>query len=309
VDLIADDVPAGSEVHARALQRKVIGQDEACEVAARVLARFKAGLNDPERPCGTLLFVGPTGVGKTELAKQLARYMFGDEARMIRLDMSEFMLPGSAARMMEVGRGVSSLAQRVREQPLSLVLLDEIEKAHAEVFDLLLGILGEGRLTDAFGRLVDFRMTLVLMTSNLGAGGKGPVGFGDARDGGAFLRAVRQHFRPELFNRIDNIVSFRSLTPPDILRIVDLELDLANQRTGLLRRNIRLRVSPEARALMAQLGYHPTHGARPLKRVIEEKLITPVAARMAQDASFRDREILVVPEGSPAPDDALFLSR
>ena len=308
VELIADDVPAGAEVHARALRRQVIGQDEACAVAARVLARFKAGLNDPERPCGTLLFVGPTGVGKTELAKQLTRYMFGDEGRMIRLDMSEYMAPGSAARMMEVGRGVSSLAQRVREQPLSLVLLDEIEKAHAEVFDLLLGVLGEGRLTDAFGRLVDFRMTMVLMTSNLGAGGKGPVGFGEGRDPGAFHRAVRQHFRPELFNRIDHVISFRSLAPEDILRIVDLEIERVNLRTGLLRRNLRLRVSSEARALLAQLGYHPTHGARPLKRIIEEKLITPVAARMAQDASLRDREIPVLPPGSPAPPDALVLS-
>jgi len=299
VGLIADDVPSGAEVHAQALQRSVIGQDEACGVVSRVLARFKAGINDPERPCGTLLFVGPTGVGKTELAKQLTRLMFGDESRMIRLDMSEYMLPGAAARMMDVGRGVTSLAQRVREQPLSLVLLDEIEKAHPEVFDLLLGILGEGRLSDAYGRLIDFRMTILVMTSNLGAGGKGPVGFGDAPEA-TYVRAVRQHFRPEFFNRIDHVVSFRSLTQADVLRVVDLEIDKANQRTGLLRRNLRLQVHPEARALLARLGYHPTHGARPLKRVIEERVITPVAARMAQDAAFRDRDIHVLPGGSEA---------
>ncbi|RYE87005.1 MAG: ATP-dependent Clp protease ATP-binding subunit, partial [Myxococcales bacterium] len=233
VGLIADDVPAGAEVLAQALRRQVIGQDEACEVVAQVLTRFKAGLNDPERPCGSLLFVGPTGVGKTELAKQLTRTMFGDETRMIRLDMSEYMAPGSAARLMDVGRGSSSLAQRVREQPLSLVLLDELEKAHPEVFDVLLGVLGEGRLSDADGRLVDFRMTLVVMTSNLGSGGKGPVGFGEAADGSP-ARAVRQHFRPEFFNRIDHVVAFRSLTPADVLRVVDLELDKANQRTGLV---------------------------------------------------------------------------
>jgi ATP-dependent Clp protease ATP-binding subunit ClpC len=301
VELIADDIPAGAEVHAAALRRQVIGQDEACGVAARVLARFKAGLNDPERPCGTMLFVGPTGVGKTELAKQLTRYMFGEEGRMIRLDMSEFMAPGAAARMMEVGRGVSSLAQRVREQPLSLILLDEIEKAHPEVFDLLLGILGEGRLSDAFGRLVDFRMTMILMTSNLGAGARGPVGFGDERSDGSFLKAVRQHFRPEFFNRIDHVISFHGLSPADLLRIVDLELERANQRTGLLRRNLRLRVTAEAREFLARIGYHPTLGARPLKRVIEERLITPLAARMAQDAQFRDREILVLPGGTGGP--------
>jgi ATP-dependent Clp protease ATP-binding subunit ClpC len=299
VELIADDVPAGAEVHARALQQHVIGQDAACGAVARVLARFKAGLNDPDRPCGTLLFVGPTGVGKTELAKQLTRYMFGDENRMVRLDMSEYMAPGSAGRMLEVGRGVQSLAQQVRDQPLTLVLFDEIEKAAPEVFDLLLGILGEGRLTDAYGRLVDFRMALVVMTSNLGVTERAPLGFGDGQ-AVSFDRAVRQHFRPEFFNRIDHVVSFRNLSPADVLRVVDLELDKANRRTGLLRRNLRLRVHLEAKQLLADLGYHPTRGARPLKRVIEERVITPVAARMARDPAFRDCEIPVVVEGSEA---------
>jgi len=298
IELIADEVPAGAKEIAASLTRRVIGQDQACATAARVLARFKAGLDDPERPSGTLLFVGPTGVGKTELAKELTRAMFGDESRMVRLDMSEYALPGSARRLLEVGPGLTTLAQRVRQEPLSLVLLDEIEKADREVFDVLLALLGEGRLTDEEGRLVDFRMTLVVMTSNLGVADTRAVGFGDSDDDrGASLARVREHFRPELFNRIDHVVPFRPLSRGDVLRIVDLELGKAQTRSGLLRKNLRLDVRPEARALLAELGYHPTRGARPLKRVIEELVITPIAARIAADAGLRDRDLVVEAEG------------
>ncbi|WP_437966031.1 AAA family ATPase [Sorangium sp. So ce260] len=310
IELIADEIPASAETIARGLKRRVIGQDEACDTAARVLARFKAGMNDPERPCGTLLFVGPTGVGKTELAKELTRSMFGDEGRMIRLDMSEYRLPGSSARLLEAGSGATTLAQRVRQEPLSLVLLDEIEKAHREVFDLLLGILGEGRVTDEDGRHVDFRMVLIVMTSNLGVADRAPVGFGDGDRGApaaagqpagarrAAPASVREHFRPELVNRIDHVVQFRSLGRDSVLRIVDLELAKAEARTGLVRRNLRLRVLPEARAWLAEAGFDPRRGARPLKRVIEERVITPIAARMAEDPGCRDREIVV--EGGAA---------
>ncbi|WP_437754008.1 AAA family ATPase [Sorangium sp. So ce1389] len=309
IELIADEIPASAATIARGLKRRVIGQDEACDTAARVLARFKAGMNDPERPCGTLLFVGPTGVGKTELAKELTRFMFGDEGRMIRLDMSEYRLPGSSARLLEAGPGATTLAQRVRQEPLSLVLLDEIEKAHREVFDLLLGILGEGRMTDEEGRHVDFRMVLIVMTSNLGVADRPPVGFGG--EGGALSAAgalagarraapasVREHFRPEFVNRIDHVVQFRSLGRDSVLRIVDLELAKAEARTGLVRRNLRLRVLPEARAWLAEAGFDPRRGARPLKRVIEERVITPIAARMAEDPGCRDREIVVAGGGA-----------
>jgi ATP-dependent Clp protease ATP-binding subunit ClpC len=298
IELIADEVPAGAKEITERLTQRVIGQDQACATAARVLARFKAGLDDPERPSGTLLFVGPTGVGKTELAKELTRAMFGDESRMVRLDMSEYALPGSARRLLEVGPGLTTLCQRVRQEPLSLVLLDEIEKAAPEVFDVLLALLGEGRLTDEEGRLVDFRMTLVVMTSNLGVADTRAVGFGEGDSAnGASLARVREHFRPELWNRIDHVVPFRALDRGDVLRIVDLELVKVQARTGLLRKSLRLVVRPEARALLAELGYHPTRGARPLKRVIEELVITPIAARIAADATLRDRDLVVTAEG------------
>ncbi|WP_224244199.1 AAA family ATPase [Hyalangium gracile] len=300
LQLISDEIPAEQGTLAGQLSQGVIGQEKACAQAAGVLSRFKAGLNDPDKPVGTLLFVGPTGVGKTELSKQLARTLFGHEDRMIRLDMSEYMLPGSAQRLMEVGPGVTSLAERVRQQPMSLVLFDELEKAHPEIFDLLLGILGEGRLTDSLGRLVDFRMTVICMTSNLGVEQSEPVGYGAERAGGDFLRAVRQAFRPELFNRIDHVIPFRRLSEQDVLRIVDLELDKAASRAGLLRRRLRLVVDPEARAWLASNGYDPKLGARPLKRLIEAKVMAPIAVRLAAEASLEGAMLPVVVAGSAA---------
>jgi len=299
--LLSDDVAASAGDLAALLKARVIGQDDACDACGRVLARFKANLVDPERPIGTLLFVGPTGVGKTELAKQLARTTFGGEERMIRLDMSEYMLPGSVHRLMAARPGTQSLAVRVREQPLSLVLLDEIEKAHAEVLDLLLGVLGEGRLTDESGRFVDFRTTLIVMTSNLGVSDMRPVGFGDASDAG-FLRRVRAHFRPELYSRIDQVLAFRALAPADVERIVDLELAAASKRTGIVRRRLRLQASPAARAWLAEVGYHPTRGARPLRRLVEERVMTAIAAKLASTPDFRDATIRIYTASEPAPD-------
>ncbi len=296
IELISETAVAGPTLIAERLGAGVVGQTQACATAARVLARFKAGLDDPERPVGSMFFVGPTGVGKTELAKQLARYMFGDSDRMIRLDMSEYMLPGSAQRLLAVGPGVESLAEKVRRQPLSLILLDEIEKAHPEVFDLLLAVLGEGRMTDAGGSLVDFRMTMIVMTSNLGVSERGAVGFGETSEtelARGFDGAVRRHFRPEFFNRIDFVVPFRNLARADIREIVDLELTRMGTRTGLARRRLTLEVSDVARQTLADWGWHPTRGARPLKRVLEEQLMAPIAVLLARRPELRAQSIYV----------------
>ncbi len=286
-----------SSAISEALAKHVVGQDEACRTCSRVLARFKAGIDDPDKPLGNLFFVGPTGVGKTELAKQLARFLFGDEGRLIRIDMSELAFAGSAQRLLQTGSGGGSLAERVRRQPLSVILLDEIEKAHPEVFDLLLGILGEGRLTDALGRLADFRMTLIVMTSNLGTSDAEAPGFGEDPKMN-YTATVKTQFRPEFFNRLDVVVPFRPLAPADVRRIVDLELTKAMQRTGLTKRRLQLQVSSEAMDRLAQIGFHPKRGARPLKRLIEERVMTPIAVRLARYPDTKDREIRVVREGS-----------
>ncbi len=301
VTILADDVPSGSRELAGMLRARVIGQDAACDACGRLLARFKANLVDPERPCGTLLFVGPTGVGKTELAKQLTRTAFGSDRRMIRLDMSEYMLPGSGARLLDARAGSTSLATRVREQPLSLVLFDEIEKAHPEVFDLLLGVLGEARMTDASGRFVDFRTTIIVMTSNIGVRDRRPTGFGEAREED-FTRQVRAFFRPEMFNRIDHVLSFRALAPDDVMRIVELELASAAARPGFARRELRLLATDAAKAKLAELGYDPARGARPLKRVLEERVLTPIAARVAAEPGLRGRTLVVGVAGDASAD-------
>lgn len=286
--LISDGERAAAADIGAVVQRRVVGQDEACANAARVLSRFKAGVNDPEKPLGSLLFVGPTGVGKTELAKELSRFLFGSAERLVRVDMSELMLASSVGRLLSDERGAASLLQRVSQEPLSVVLLDEIEKAHPAVFDVLLGLLGEGRLTATSGRLVDFRMTLVIMTSNLGSGAP-RVGFGAGQaDAQALHGAVRAHFRPEFFNRIDEVVTFSALSPEALRRIVELSLEDVAQREGLRRRNVRLLVSDAARDELARLGYDPEYGARPLKRVIEERIVMPLSVELSRRPTTRD---------------------
>jgi ATP-dependent Clp protease ATP-binding subunit ClpC len=298
IAVIADEHPVTTREVAMALRAGVIGQDAACDACARVVVPFKAGVHDPDKPLGSLFFVGPTGVGKTELAKQLAHYLFGDSKRLIRVDMSEYMVRGAAQRLLEVGEGVSSLAQRVRAQPLSLVLFDEIEKAHRETFDLLLGLLGEGRLTDSRGSLVDFRMTIVVMTSNLGVSERAAPGFGTGRQQD-FARGVREHFRPEFWNRLDHVVSFGHLQREDVRRIVDLELGKVRAREGLRARGVSLEVSAAARDRLADLGYDERRGARPLQRVIEERVVTPMAVHLAEAPELTGVTFRVACAGEP----------
>jgi len=301
VDLLAPERTLDTKAIATELRRGVIGQDRACEVAGRVIARLKAGLDDPQRPVGALLFAGPTGVGKTELAKQLARYLFGDAERLVRVDMSEITTGAAIARLITPSPAGTSLADRIRRQPLSVVLFDEIEKAADAAFDLLLGVLGEGRLTDAFGRLVDFRMSLIVMTTNLGAADPKPAGFSSDPDAPSDPSgAIKNFFRPELLGRLDAVIAFRPLPPPALEAIVDLELAKLRARPGFVARNLRVELSPRARSRLAELGHDAKLGARPLRRTIEDLIVAPLAERMARDPAWRDVTVRIGVSGEPS---------
>jgi ATP-dependent Clp protease ATP-binding subunit ClpC len=259
-----------------------------------VIKLSRAGLGHPDKPTGCFLFAGPTGVGKTELAKQLARTLFSDAERLVRVDMSELVTGPAITRLITPSPAGTSLADRIRRQPLSVVLFDEIEKADAAAFDLLLGVIGEGRLTDALGRLVDFRMAVIIMTTNLGAADPRPAGFSaDPALTADYGSAIRNFFRPELLGRLDAVVSFRPLQPAALEQIVDLELTKLRLRPGLVSRGLRLELSAAARSRLAQLGHDPRLGARPLRRTIEDLVVAPIAERMAREPSWREATIQI----------------
>jgi ATP-dependent Clp protease ATP-binding subunit ClpC len=271
-------------------QRQIVGQPAACNAVADVVVTFKAGLNDPKRPLGVLLFCGPTGVGKTELAKCLSRYFFG-ETRLVRLDMSEFSSPWSADRLLMQRTGEpSTFIQQMRQQPFAIVLLDEIEKAHPDVFDVLMNVFDEGRLTDQYGRATYFRSAIIILTSNLGAGSSGSLGFGTTPTP-RFDAAARSFFRPEFYNRLDSVVTFNPLSAESIRAIAAKELESLNEREGLTKAQRRLICSPEVIDLVAQSGFDAKYGARPLQRAVERLVATPLAKWLLDHGNLRQTTI------------------
>jgi len=268
------------------LGQRVIGQDEALSAVANAVRRARAGLQDPNRPVGSFIFLGPTGVGKTETARALAEFLFDDERAMIRLDMSEYMEKHAVARMIGAPPGYvgyeegGQLTEAVRRRPYSVILFDEIEKAHPDVFNVLLQILDDGRLTDAKGRTVDFKNTVLIMTSNLGSREIQAAQGDEKQVREAVLEELRAHFKPEFLNRIDDIVIFHQLSREQIQKIIDVQLE--RLRSMLAERHITLELDQSARELLAREGYDPNYGARPLKRAIQTLLQNPLAVRLLQ---------------------------
>jgi ATP-dependent Clp protease ATP-binding subunit ClpB len=270
------------------LHQRIVGQDEAVDVVSNAVRRARAGLQDPNRPIGSFIFLGPTGVGKTELARALAEFLFNDEDAMVRIDMSEYQEKHTVSRLFGAPPGYvgfeegGQLTEAVRRRPYSVVLFDEIEKAHKEVFNALLQLLDDGRLTDGQGRTVDFRNTVVIMTSNLGS----ELWMSSVEDESQIKEVSREqinrllqaHFRPEFLNRVDEIVIFTPLTKADLAKIVDIQLERV---AGLMKeRNLTLKVDQAAREYLAEEGYDPDFGARPLKRTIQREVQDPLALKV-----------------------------
>jgi ATP-dependent Clp protease ATP-binding subunit ClpB len=302
------------------LHQRVIGQDEAVVAVSNAIRRARAGLQDPNRPLGSFIFLGPTGVGKTELARALAEFLFDDEQAMVRIDMSEYQEKHTVSRLIGAPPGyvgyeeAGQLTEAVRRRPYAVVLFDEIEKAHPEVLNVMLQLLDDGRLTDGKGRTVDFKNSVVIMTSNLGshfmvqesAEGRSELTEGVRRQ---VTETLRAHFRPEFLNRVDEVIFFHPLGLPHMMSIVDIQLRRLLER--LEDRKIHVELTDAARNLIVEEGYDPAYGARPLKRTIQRRVLDPLAIRVLQgdiregdrvaiDADGRQLVFTKVVAGQPA---------
>jgi ATP-dependent Clp protease ATP-binding subunit ClpB len=272
------------------LHQRVVGQDEAVAAVSNAIRRARSGLSDPHRPIGSFIFLGPTGVGKTELARALAEFLFDDERALVRIDMSEYMERHAVSRLVGAPPGYvgyeegGQLTEAVRRRPYSVILLDEIEKAHPDVFNMLLQILDDGRLTDAQGRTVDFKNTVVIMTSNLGSQWILSASETEESMRDKVMETVRHQFKPEFLNRVDEIIVFHRLGREHLARIIDLQLERVQER--LVERDIYLVVNEDARRYLAERGFDPAYGARPLKRLIQREIENPLAVKLL-DGTFR----------------------
>jgi ATP-dependent Clp protease ATP-binding subunit ClpB len=285
------------------LRQRVVGQDEALGLVANAIRRSRAGLGDPRRPVGSFLFMGPTGVGKTELARALAAFLFDDERALVRVDMSEYMEKHAVARLIGAPPGYvgyeegGQLTEAIRRRPYAVVLFDEIEKAHPDVFNVLLQVLEDGRLTDGKGRTVDFRNTVLIMTSNVASDLVQEMARREQTESmkDRLLDALRQTFRPEFLNRIDEIVVFHTLGREQIARIVDIQLE--DLRRRLAERKITVSLSDEAKQRLAERGYDPVFGARPLKRTIQRLIENPLATEVLAGRFSEGDHVRVEPDG------------
>jgi len=292
-----------------ALKRGIIGQDIAVQKVTDAVKRSRVGISDPNRPIGSFLFLGPTGVGKTELSKKLAEFMFNDADALVRVDMSEFMEKHSVAKLIGAPPGYvgyeesGTLTERIRHRPYAVVLFDEIEKAHPEVFNILLQVLDSGHLTDGKGRKVNFKNTIIVLTSNIGGefiDRLAHIGFGtaDATEATRYeetkekvMDALKEHFRPEFLNRLDDIIIFDVLAKEALARIVDTQVEEVMKR--LSQKRIALTIKPDVRTWLAGKGYNPQYGARPLRRMIQDKILTPLASLMVDQGLMEGGTVVV----------------
>jgi ATP-dependent Clp protease ATP-binding subunit ClpA len=300
--LLRDDLLLDTQELSDFFNHRIIGQKMAVDKLCETVKIFKAGLNNPFKPIATVLFAGPTGVGKTASAKALADYFFGKgqiQSPLVRIDMSEFQHPSQITRLVGSGREVGQLVKEIRDKPFSVLLLDEVEKADLSIFDALLTVLDEGILVDAYGRTTNFRNTIIIMTSNLGASNQKSIGYVQTTDPQAQYRsAIEKHFRPEFVNRIDHIIMFNPLSQEDIILIAQKELAELKKREGFLKRNLSIHFSKRVVEHLSVIGFDERYGARPLQRAVEQSLVNPIASWLLEHPDIQNRDIEIDYDGT-----------